>query len=418
MRIEIEGLAFGGAGIGRVRGKVVFVRGGLPGDTLRVRITREKERYAEAEIEEVISPSPERTEPRCPVFGICGGCQWQHLNYHSQLRAKENVLRDTLERIGGLKGIRVESMVPSPNEYGYRNRITLSVWFQKGGYRIGYHEEGSRRRIAIDGCPIALKPIDEAVSLLSRSLSSIDTPKYPLKKIYIASDGRAAYITLACPWDEDPKRLISIRDHVRGSLGTENVGILGYDERDFEFSILGLRFYSFPSIFIQSNSEVNKLLIKTIIEWAELKGDEKVLDLYSGIGNFSLHLARRARGIMGVDVSARAVELAKRSGEANSISNVVFDASPSELFVEESLKRGDRFDLAILDPPREGAKDILEGLSKLSPGKIIYVSCDPPTLARDLKTLGDLGYRVLKVRPFDMFPQTYHIESLALLLKI
>jgi len=121
---------------------------------------------------------------------------------------------------------------------------------------------------------------------------------------------------------------------------------------------------------------------------------------------------------MGVDVSAKSVELAKKNGEANSISNVVFDASPSELFIEESLKRNDRFDLVILDPPREGAKEILKGLSELSPEKIIYVSCDPPTLARDLKTLRELGYRILKIRPFDMFPQTYHIESLALLLKI
>ncbi len=421
MQIQIEKLAFGGAGIGRTEGKVVFVRGGLPGDVLKVRITKEKGRYAEAEIEDMVTPSLERTEPLCPVFGKCGGCQWQHLDYFAQLKAKEGILRETLERIGGLKGIEIEPIAPSPKQYGYRNRVTLSVWFQKGVYNVGYYEERSRRQIEIEGCPVASKPINEAIFRLSKflsSISSMNAPRYPVEKIHIGSDEKIAYITLVPGWDEDPKRLNSLRDQLKKSLETEIVYVAGDDEREFEFTLLGLKFYSIPSLFIQTNWEISKLLVETLLEWSDLRGHERVLDLYSGIGNFSLNLAKRCEEVVGVDVSAKAVNLAKKSAEANSISNAAFDASPSELFIEESVKRGDGFDLVVLDPPRQGAKEILRGLSELSPKRIIYVSCDPPTLARDLKTLKDLGYGTLKICPFDMFPQTYHIESIALLLKI
>ncbi|MBI2486403.1 MAG: 23S rRNA (uracil(1939)-C(5))-methyltransferase RlmD [Deltaproteobacteria bacterium] len=418
MEIQIEKLAFGGAGIGRTAGKVVFVRGGLPGDVVKVRITKEKGSYAEAEIEEIVSSSPERTKPPCPVFGKCGGCQWQHLTYFAQLKAKEGILRETLERIGGLKYIEIDPIVPSPKEYGYRDRVTLSIRFEKGSYLIGYHEERSRRQIEIEGCPIASKPIDETIFRLSKSLSSMSTARYLLEKVHITSDEKIAYITLVPGWEEDPKRLNSFRNQLKKSLETEIVCIAGDDEREYEFTILGLKFYSIPSLFIQANREIHERLVETLLEWSDLKGDERVLDLYSGIGNFSLHLAKRCEEVVGVDVSAKAVNHAKKSAEANSITNVAFDASPSELFIGESVKRGDRFDLIVLDPPREGAKDILKELAELSPKRIIYVSCDPPTLARDLKTLREMGYRTLKIRPFDMFPQTYHIESIALLMKI
>jgi 23S rRNA (uracil1939-C5)-methyltransferase len=416
VQVEIEKLTFGGAGIGRTQGKVVFVRGGLPGEILKVKITKEKRTYVEAKIEEVLRPSSERIEPPCPVFGKCGGCHWQHLMYSSQLKSKERILKETLQRIGGLKDIEIEPIVPSSKEYGYRNRVTLSTWFQKGKYRIGYHEEGSQRQVEIGGCPITSKPIDEAILRLSKSLSSIRTPRYPLRKVHVASYEKTAHLSLVPIRDEDPKKLNSLRNHLKKSVEPEGVSF-AEDDEEFEFTLFGLKFYSIPSVFIQANREINERLVQTVGEWANLGGHERVLDLYSGIGNFSLYLARSAKEIIGVDVSAKAVNLAKKSAEANSIRNAVFDASPSEAFVEKSARRGDKFNLIILDPPREGAKEVLKGISELSPEKIIYVSCDPPTLARDLKTLDELGYRTLKIRPFDMFPQTYHIESVALILK-
>lgn len=414
MQVQIEKLIFGGAGIGRVGGKVIFVRGGIPGETLKVKITKEKGRYAEAGIEEILRPSSERTLPPCPVFEWCGGCQWQHIAYSSQLKYKEGILKETLERIGGLEGVEIEPIVPSPKEYGYRNRVTLSTWVQKGKRCVGYHEERSKGRIAIEGCPISSKPIDRAIFRLAKSL--ISAPRCPLKRIHIASDEGTAYIDFMSVWKNDSKWLSSIRNHL-GKFGEEEISI-AENKGEFEFNLLGLRFYSAPSVFIQANKEINELLVQTVGEWANLRGHERVLDLYCGIGNFSLYVAKNARNVVGVDVNAKSLSLANKSAEANSITNMVFDASPSELFIEEAVRQGNKFDLIILDPPREGAKEVLKGISKLSPKKIIYVSCDPPTLARDLKILTELGYRILKIRPFDMFPQTYHIESVALISKI
>ena len=417
MRVEIEKLTFGGAGMARANGKVVFVKGGLPGDVLKVKITKDKGSYAEAIIEEILRTSPERTQAPCPVFGECGGCQLQHLKYPSQLAAKVSILRETLERIGRLRGIEIEPIVPSLEEYSYRNRVTLSTWFQKGRYHLGFHEEGSRKRVPIEGCPIASSIINEAIFRLTKCLSSINA-HYPLARIHIASDGKTAHISLVPFSEKDPKKLNTLRDHIKKSLEIGNVSVAGHHEEDFEFTQSGLKFYSTPSVFIQSNREINERLVETLVEWSDLKGHERVLDLYCGIGNFSLHIAKRAREVVGVDVSAKAIKLAKKSAEADQIRNVIFDPTPAELFVEESLKRDDKFDLVVLDPPREGAKGILKGLVELSPEKIIYVSCDPPTLARDLKTLTEFGYKLIRIRPFDMFPQTYHIESVALLSRL
>jgi len=419
MKIEIEKLAFGGAGVGRIQGKVFFVRDGIPGDVLDVQVTREKGSYGEAEIENILNPSPERTTPSCPVFGQCGGCQWQHINYSYQLKAKEGIFRETLGRIGGLTEVEIEPIVPSPKEYGYRSRVTLSVELQKGRYFLGYHKGRSQKLIGIEGCPIATKPIDEAIASLTRSLkSSLNRPHYPLKKIHVASDENAAYITLASSLYHEPKKLHSLSKTLNVYSSAENIGIAGEDEKELELTLSGLTFYSVPSVFIQANKWINEQLINTLIEYAGLEGRERVLDLYSGIGNFSLHLAKRAKEVIGADVSAKAIKLAKRSAELNSIKNVTFEAIPSEFFLEKSLNGKDKFDLVILDPPREGAKKVINGIIKLRPAKIIYVSCDPSTLARDLKMLKESGYRVLKIKLFDMFPQTYHIESLALLLKI
>lgn len=416
MELEVEKLTFGRWGIGRAGGKVVFVKGGLPGEVLDVEIIEEKKKYSEAEVRSILKPSPERIQPPCPVFDRCGGCQWQHLKYRSQLKAKEEILKETLERIGGLRGVEIEPIVPSPEQYGYRDRATLSVWLQKGKCRVGYFEERSHRRVAIEHCPIASEPINRAISCLSRTLPLIRYPDYDLETIYISSDGNTAYVSLVPGRNEENQgKLDALCNRLRESTETESISIIGDDENEFEFNLLGLRFYSTPSLFVQANEEINESLIKTVIEWAELRGDEKILDLYSGIGNFSLHLAMRVKEAVGVEVNEKAVKLAEKSAKVNSISNASFRALPSELFVKETLIKDERFDLVILDPPREGAKAVIPNLAQLSPEKIIYVSCDPPTLARDLRKLGELNYRTIKVRPFDMFPQTYHIESVALL---
>ena len=417
MQIEIEKIAFGGAGIAKKDGKVFFVRGGLPEDVLEINIIKDKGNYAEAVIAEIIKPSPDRIEPDCPVFNLCGGCQLQNLNYPAQLREKEYILKETLGRLGGLYDVAIEPIVPSPKEFGFRNKVTLSTWFYKGKWHVGYNQKGSNRKVAIDSCPISTDIVDKTIKRISEVLASLGDPYYPLEKIHISSNGLKSQITLVPRHSRRGDLLKTLLKHLRRHQETENVSINGSGETGFEFSILGNKFLTTPSAFTQVNSEINELMIRTVLDWAELTQEQTVLDLYSGIGNFSIPLALGASEVLAVEISNNSVKLARKSAQANSVNNLVFQNAASEHAIEVLNKDEEKFDLIVLDPPREGAKEIIEGLVELSPTKVIYVSCDPATLSRDLKRFDELGYKVVKVRPFDMFPQTFHLESIALLCK-
>lgn len=417
MQIEIENIAFGGSGLGKDDGKVFFVRGGLPKDILEIKIIKDKGKYAEAVISKIIKPSPDRIEPLCPVFNLCGGCQLQNLNYPAQLREKENILKETLGRIGGLHDTPIEPIVPSPDEFGFRNKVTLSAWFYKSHWHLGYNQKGSTRKVPIESCPISTDIVDKTIKRLSQVLVSLGDPHFPLDKIHISSNGVKSQITLVPLHNRKGDTLKTLHRHLKRHPETENVSIAGIGETGFEFSILENKFMTTPSAFTQVNSSVNELMIKTVLEWAELSEATTVLDLYSGIGNFSIPLALKSKEVLGVEISKNSVKLANKNLELNSINNTVFQNASSEDAVNILNDQEEKFDLVVLDPPREGAKEIIDGLVKLSPEKIIYISCDPATLARDLGKLSESGYKVEKVRPFDMFPQTFHIESVTLLTK-
>lgn len=417
MRVEIESIAFGGSGIARKDGKVFFVKGGLPHDILEIKIINDRGSYAEAVIEAVVEPSRERVEPPCPVFGLCGGCQFQNLTYSAQLREKENILRETVERLGGLRGIRVEPIFPSPSEYGYRRRTLLSAWYFSGGWHVGYFLEKSLKNVKIISCPIADSKINGAISRLSDVLSSLGDPRYPLEKIYLSSDGMSAYITLVPHPRTAPSSLGALVRHLQRFEETSKVSVIGNREIEFEFSLRGYRFLTSPSVFNQSNTPVNEAVIDTVLSWSELKGTETVLELYSGIGNFSVPLAAGAMQVICVEISKRSAAFARRNAELNGIRNIIFKSESCEEYLSGRANGIESGDIVILDPPREGAKDAVPGITRLSPEKIIYVSCDPATLARDLKAFGAAGYELSRIRPFDMFPETYHIESVSLLVK-
>ncbi|MEW6145074.1 MAG: class I SAM-dependent RNA methyltransferase [Thermodesulfobacteriota bacterium] len=417
MRVEIERLAYGGSGIARKEGKVYFVKGGLPRDVVDIRVTRDRGKFAEAVIETLVEPSSERVEPPCRVFHICGGCQLQNLGYEAQLREKENILGETVQRIGGIRDVRPEPIFPSPSEYGYRRRVLLSAWYSGMGWHVGYYRGMSRTNVKIDSCPVADEVINKAIARLSDVLSSIGDPRYPLDRIYLSSDGTKAYITLAPRPGSGPAPLGSLARHLRRHGETENVSVQGADETEFELSVCGLRLLTAPSLFTQSNAPVNEALVSTVVEWAELKGGETVIDLYSGAGNFSIPLATSSERVISVELSKKAVELEKRSASLNGINNIIFQNARCEEYLRDTGPGAKPVDIVVLDPPREGAKGAVEGIARLSPGKVIYVSCDPATLARDLRMLIDSGYRLQRLKPFDMFPQTYHIESLSLLVR-
>jgi 23S rRNA (uracil1939-C5)-methyltransferase len=417
LRVLIERLAYGGSGIARKDGKVYFVKGGLPRDVVDIKVIHDKGKFAEAVIEALVEPSAERVEPPCPVFNTCGGCQLQNLSYEAELREKENILAESVRRIGGIRDVRPEPIFPSQSEYGYRRRVLLSAWYSGGGWHTGYYREMSRTNVKIDSCPVADEVINKAIARLSDVLSSIGDPRYPLDKIYLTSDGSKAYITLAPRSGKGPVSLGSLARHLRRHGETANVSVPGGDEAEFELSVCGLRILTTASLFTQSNAPVNEALVRTLIDWAGLKGTETVLDLYSGAGNFSIPLAKSSKQVISVEVSKKAVELAKKSAGLNGVNNIGFHYGSCEEYLNSADVPAKSVDIVVLDPPREGAKEAVAGIVRLSPGKVIYVSCDPATLARDLRMFADSGYRIERLKPFDMFPQTYHIESLSLLVR-
>ena len=414
MQVRIESLASGGAGIAKKDGKVYFVNGGLPEDLLEIKVIKDKGSFAEAVITDIVKPSKDRVEPLCPVFDQCGGCELQNLDYQAQLREKENILRETLRRIGGFTDIDIEPIAPSPDGYGYRNRVTLSAFFYSGMWHIGYNQKRSNRKVKIEGCPVSDSNIELAIKRLSYVLSSVGDPNYALDKVHISSNAESSYITLIAKRGRRADSLNVLIKHLKRYEETENVSVLGQREVEFEYESAGFRFLSRPSVFAQANRRVNEKMVETVIEWAGSDGGNRVLDLYCGTGNFSLPLSRDALSVDGVEINRSAVNLAKRSARLNNVDNVRFHVSDSGHFLQE-LPKDNGFDTVVLDPPREGAKELLEPLASLSADRIIYVSCDPATLARDLKGLKGLGYELQKVRAFDMFPETSHIESVSLI---
>lgn len=418
MQVEIESIAFGGSGVAREEGKVIFVKGGVPRDVLDVRIIKDKGSYAEAVIESVITPSPERAEPVCEVFGICGGCQLQNMGYEAQTREKEHMLKDALVRTGGFTDPPVEPIFPSGSEYSYRTRVRLAAWYYSGRWHVGYNIGGTRRKVGITSCPISDGPVNGAIGRLSAVLSLFDRPEFPLEFVQISSDGAAAYITLVARSGRQPGALGALARHLARFPETEKVSIRGRSEAEFEFGLSGMKFLANPSVFTQSNPGVNEAIVRTALEWAGPMDGLSVLDLYSGIGSFSLPLAKAASKVVSVEINRFSSALARKNAGVNGLANVSFITAPSGEAVNELLEKGETFDVVVLDPPREGAKETLEGIASLATRKIIYVSCDPATLARDLKRLNELGWSPRRVKPFDMFPQTYHVESVALLSRL
>ncbi|MBI2083176.1 MAG: class I SAM-dependent RNA methyltransferase [Deltaproteobacteria bacterium] len=369
--ISIERLSFGGDGIGKIEGKVVFVPFSVPGDRLKVRIVESKERFNRGEILEIIEPSPLRVQPPCPVFGRCGGCQWQQIDYPSQLSSKELILRETLERIGGLKGISILPIISSAHPWNYRNRLQLHR-DSKG--RIGFLAREAHEVVEFEECFIADPKLNEAVQRLRREAPT----EHRLFELAMTHDSK---VTLS--------------------------GLKSEDDRAFS----------------QTNPSVNEELVKTVFQFAfggaEAAFTQKwnIVELYCGKGNLTFALAQAGGRVIAVDESREALKEAEEEAKKRRMTHLEFIASAAEWGLKTVLRRGMPVDILVLDPPRRGAKEILDLLLVIKPRVIVYVSCDPSTLARDLKFLVNRHYEVEMVRPLDMFPQTYHIESVTKLVR-
>lgn len=423
--LTIESLAYGGHGLGHHAGKVVFVPFTAPGDRVRCRVQREKKHYAEAAVEEILSPAPDRRTPPCPVFGDCGGCQWQHLPYAAQLTWKSRIFRSILERQAGIAPSLVLPIAGAPREWDYRSRAQLKIRRADRGLVMGFFRRGSHYVVDVAACPILHPRLNAAWALFRPWLEQApDSDRCPQLDLETGDDGRVRAVLhyIGNRPEEMAKYLlprvaeadISLllqpgrKDSLVQVIGTKDLVIrVGEPSLDLRYG---------PGGFAQINLEQNKAMVSEALALFPEPEPQRILDLFCGMGNFSLPLARRSGHVVGVENFRPSIEKARQNAAANGIENAEFHTLPAAGAIARFSKER-RFNLILLDPPRSGAYDVSRELVASGADRILYVSCDPPTLARDLLPLVHGGYRVVWSRPFDLFPQTHHTESMTLLSK-
>jgi 23S rRNA (uracil1939-C5)-methyltransferase len=425
--VQIEKLIHGGKGLAHDGSLAVFVEGVLPGESVRVQLDRAKKGYAEGRLLEVMTPSPHRTAAPCPVYGQCGGCQLQHASPAAQLELKRAILAESLLRLGGLTDVDVPPLIPSPEVYGYRHRARLAVVTPRGKTAsLAYHEEGSHRLVPIAACPLLAPRLNEAVAHLNRTLPGSGAMAAVLREVRLALSVTTGELMIQYEAERCTRRQAEgwferVRTGLAGVKGQVMITGRGLQQRrwvDGETAlteqVAGLRLRSSDRSFVQANWRLNETLVETVTDWA-LSGQKgaslRVLELYAGIGNFGLPLARGGALVTLVEANPAALADARYNARVNHVGRCRFRHGPAEAILDASTP--DEYDLVLMDPPRTGlSKEALAGLLRLKPHRLVYLSCDPSTLARDLRALREAGFRVTRVQGFDMFPQTMHIETL------
>jgi 23S rRNA (uracil1939-C5)-methyltransferase len=418
--LAIDRLSYGPAGVGRMNGKVVFVPGAVPGDTVEVRIKEEKKGYALGQVVTVVQPSSMRRSPPCPYVQRCGGCPWQQITYEGQLRAKEALVYEQLRRIGGMTEIPLQPIIPSPQEWRYRHRIRLRV---EGNSRLGFSPPRSHEVVEIETCLIAWNDVATHLRAVREWLSSLRTP---LKKIeltisksrvaereqilLVIGDARGAFHPAD---DQACRRLLAAQEAIAGVMLRGEKWRRTWGEATVLFSIADKTLVAPAGVFTQVNLAANQTLVETLVQLCGVHNEHRLVELYCGVGNLSIPLARRAQTLIGVEQNGTAVAAARANAARANLVNTQFVHASAKEGVRQLLTQGVQGDIIVLDPPRTGAAEVIDELPRFGAAAIVYVSCDPATLARDLRRLHQHGYRLRTVQPLDMFPQTYHVETIA-----
>lgn len=421
--LTVETLINGGAGLARYEGRVVFIPHTAIGDRVSCRVTKVKKHYLEAELVEIIEPGEQRIAPACSVAGECGGCQWQHLPYAEQLRIKEDLFRETLVRKCGVDAGLVKPIVPSAQPWNYRSRAQLKCHSTAEGFLTGFYRAKSRYVIGIDQCPLIA---DELNSTLAQVRELIKGTAFASKVAQLdlahGDDGKQSLVVHYQGTESAALRQLLLGAQLKCDILLQRGGksslkviqgdgklLLRVDDPSLELN------YATGS-FAQINLEQNRRLVEATLDLIDWCGDETVVDLYCGMGNFSLPLARRAGRVVGVEESKLSITTARENALLNELTNTQFHAASAEGFLS-GQGRDLNPEVVLIDPPRSGAYSVMEELLASSVSKLVYVSCDPQTLARDLGVLVDSGWSLISSQPFDMFPQTYHCESVSLLVR-
>jgi 23S rRNA (uracil1939-C5)-methyltransferase len=429
LELEIESLAFGGRGVARADGMVVFVAGALPGDRVRAEITKAKKRFAEARTVELLQPGADRIADVCVHEGEpCPGAPWQGLSYERQLGQKRNQVDEALRRIGDLDGFELEEIEPALEQWRYRNKLEYSFGEREGEPTLGFHARGRWDLVVdVDDCRLASERGNAARNAVRDWAQLESVPAYDpraregiLRNLVVREGWRTGQIQtrLVTSAARFPKPPVDLHTAIEGdSGGTDGpTGALGEERLREELS--GLRLEMSHGAFFQTNTEMAERLYAIAAEYAGLSGSERVFDLYCGIGTIGLTMAKQAGEVWGLEIVAEAIADAERNAESNRIENAHFMAGSARTGVRPLIEKAGKPDVVVIDPPRAGlSQKIVRRVLECEAKKIVYVSCNPTTLAPNAAQMVEAGYTLKRVKPVDMFPQTPHIECVALLEK-
>lgn len=439
LTVYVEDLTHDGSGVAKVEGYPLFIPGALPGEQVEVKVGKTLKNYGFAKLLNVIEPSPQRVEPPCPVFWDCGGCQMQHLSYEGQLIQKQKQVRDVMDRIAKLPHVPVRPVKGMDNPWRYRNKSQIPFGEQNGRIVSGFYKSRTHHIVDTDVCIIQSEEADELMATLKREMLIFGLDAYNerthkgMLRHLIVRKGKASgevMVVLVTSKRKFPqqeaviamiKRVVPEVTSIMHNVNSEKTNVIFGNEttclygKSFIIDSIGdIDFEISARSFYQVNPEQTEVLYGQALEYAQLSGDEMVIDAYCGIGTISLFLAQQAKEVYGVEIVPQAIADAKRNAELNGIDNAYFEAGPAEEVIPKWYEQGKRFDALVVDPPRKGCDEkLLQTILEYKPKRVVYVSCNPGTLARDLRILEDGGYKTQEVQPVDMFPQSSHVECVA-----
>lgn len=442
--VEIVDIGQGGVGIGKFEGFTVFVDGGLVKDKIKVKITKSKKNYAVGEIVEILEPSPYRVERKCSKeLKECGGCQIQELDYKEQLNVKTNEVKQVISRIGKLDDVVIHNALGMEEPFRYRNKAQFPIQKVDGVPVIGFYKKKSHDIIPTDQCIIQHDVNDKIIKIIKTYIRAYKVSIYDEKThtgvlrhlvtkvgfttkevmvVLVANGRKLPYLNeLASVLKENIPGFKTLvvnvnREKTNVILGNENRVI--YGDGKINDNIGDLVFEISPLSFFQVNPVQTEVLYNKALEYANLGENDTVFDIYCGIGTISLFLAQKAKKVYGIEIVEEAIKDAKINAKINNLDNVEFYVGKAEEVVPKMYKQGKRANVVVVDPPRKGCDEkVLDTIVSMEPDRVVYVSCSPSTLARDLNYLDERGYKCLEVQPVDMFPHSVHIENVALIVK-
>lgn len=437
--VYIEDLTHDGNGVAKVDGYPLFIRDALPGETAEVHVLKTLKNYGFAKIAELKEASPDRVDAPCEYFAQCGGCQLQHLSYEGQLKWKRSMVENVMKRLGKIDAP-VHPVKGMDNPWHYRNKSQIPFAQNEAGQVVaGFYKTKSHTIVDMERCLIQTGEADIVMDELKRELSKLGVRPYEEKshrgmlRHVVVRKGRATgevmvvFVTKGRKFPQAEAAVEKVRalmpnvtsivQNINGEktnviFGNETVTLWGKDT--IEDTIGDVRFEISARSFYQVNPEQTEVLYKQALDYAQLTGNERVIDAYCGIGSISLFLAQQAKHVMGVEIVPQAIEDAKRNAALNGFTNTYFEAGPAEEVIPRWYKEGKEADVLVVDPPRKGCDEaLLSTIITQRPKRVVYVSCNPATLARDLRILEDGGYKTQEVQPVDMFPHSVHCEAVA-----